>query len=125
MSANEYCSQIRKAIEQFEDYRIAESMEYEEEIRPGKQIVIAAKLVLTDQSVLVIREYIDAKYKIEKLRYVYQYHKQNGELIFRYDNAAHKPSHGFKEHKHLSGGEIVQSSPPDIFELLDEVLTCF
>ncbi len=30
-------------------------------------------------------------------------------LIFRYDNAAHKPSLGFKEHKHVSD-KILQSS---------------
>ncbi len=122
MSANEYCSRLRKAIGQFENFGITESIEFKEERRAGKQIVIAIQVVLIDQSVLVIREYIDAKYKIDKLRYAYQYHTQNGELIFRYDNAAHKPSLGFKEHKHLSDGEVIQASLPDIFELLDEVL---
>ena len=83
MSANEYCSRLRKAIGQFENFGITESIEFKEERRAGKQIVIAIQVVLIDQSVLVIREYIDAKYKIDKLRYAYQYHTQNGELIFR------------------------------------------
>ena len=122
MSPNEYCSLLRKATGQFEDYGLTKSIEFEEEIRAGKQIVIAVKIVLLDHSVLIIREFIDAKYKIEKLSYAYQYHAENGELIFRYDNAAHKPSLGYKEHKHLSSGEIIHAPLPDIFDVLDEVL---
>jgi hypothetical protein len=43
------------------------------EVRPNKQAVIKATIVLVDRSVLHIREYIDAKYKIEKVSYAYQY----------------------------------------------------
>ncbi len=114
MPPDEYCSQLRKAVWRFENYGITESIEFQEEMRPGKQIVIGIRILLTDRSELVIREYVDAKYKIEKLRYAYQHHTQSGELIFRYDNADHKPSLGFKRHKHLPDGEIVHA-PPLIF----------
>ena len=46
-----------------------------------------AEIVLVDGSVLFVREYIDAKYKIEKVSYAYQYQDREGKLIFRYDNA--------------------------------------
>jgi len=54
--------------------------------------------------------------------YVYQYQDAKGKLIFRYDNARHKAELGFKDHKHLYDGSVVQSSLPDISDLVDEVI---
>ena len=122
MSLHKYCEKIRNALEKVDNYGLSESTDFQEEIRAGKQVIINAEVRLINGSVLVIREYIDAKYKLERLRYAYQYHNEEGILIFRYDNAAHKPSLDFKEHKHLSGGKIIYASPPDIFDLIDEVI---
>lgn len=123
MLLHEYCSRVRSAIGNFENYGFAEYVNFREEIRAGKQVILDIEIRVINGSMLFIREYVDAKYRIERLRYAYQYHNKNGELIFRYDNAAHKPLPGFKEHKHLSDGKIIHSSPPDIFDLLDEVIT--
>jgi len=122
MSLHKYCEKIRNALEKFDNYGLSESADFQEEIRAGKQAIINAEVKLINSSVLVIREYIDAKYKLERLRYAYQYHNAEGILIFRYDNAAHKPSLDFKEHKHLFDGKIIYASPPDIFDLLDEIM---
>jgi hypothetical protein len=92
------------------------------EIRPAKQAVTNAKIDLVDGSVLHIRVYIDAKYKIEVISYAYQYLDAKGKLIFRYDNARHKPELGFKDHKHLYDGSMVQSFMPDISDVVDEVI---
>jgi hypothetical protein len=43
-------------------------------------------------------------------------------LIFRYDDARHKPELGLKDHKHLNDGTIVQSVIPDIADVVDEVI---
>ncbi len=120
---HKYSDRLRKAIEKFENYGLAEFTDFREELKAGKQAVINIEIRLINGSVLFIREYIDAKYKFERIRYAYQYHDKNGELIFRYDNAAHKPSLEFKEHKHLSDGKIVYADPPEIFDLLDEVVS--
>ena len=93
-----------------------------EEIRPAKQAVTNAKIDLVDGSVLQIRLYIDAKYKIEVISYAYQYQDAKGKLIFRYDNARHKPELVFKDHKHLHDGTMVKSSMPDISDVVDEVI---
>ena len=61
---------------------------------------LKGKIVLVDGSVLHIKEYIDAKYKIERVSYAYQYQDRDGELIFRYDNAVHRPALGYRKHKH-------------------------
>ena len=123
MSLHEYLALLRKGIERVEIYGYAESIDITEEIRAGKQAVIRIQIVFIDGSVLRCKEFIDAKYKIEKLRYAYQYQNKKGELIFRYDNAAHKPALRFKEHKHTATGDVVQTSLPDIFDLIDEVIT--
>ena len=123
MSLRKYCDEIRNAVGKTEDYGFSESVDFREEIRAGKQAVISTEIRFVNGTVLIVREYIDAKYKLEKLRYAYQYHNCEGELIFRYDNAAHKPPLGVKEHKHLPDGKIIPSPPPVIHNLLEEAIS--
>jgi len=80
------------------------------------------KVVLVDGSSLFIKEYIDFKYKIERVSYAYQYQDKNDVLILRYDNAIHRPELGFREHKHTSLGEIVKAELPNINDFVDEVI---
>ncbi len=60
--------------------------------------------------------------KLKKISYAYQYHNEDEKLIFRYDNARHKPNLGFVDHKHLSDGTIVSCPMPDIADVVDEVI---
>ena len=124
MLLRNYLQLFRQGIQKLEDYGYSESINIREEIRPNKQAIIKAKIVLVDSSVLHIKEYIDAKYKIEKVSYAYQYQDRDGELIFRYDNAVHRPALRFKEHKHTKAGVIIQTSLPDISDIIDEVVGC-
>ena len=110
----DYLKAFRQAVGKINDYGFAESIDIRKEIRAAKQAVINAKIVLVDGSVLHIKEFIDAKYTVEKITYAYQYQNKKGELIFRYDNARHMPALGFDDHKHLSEGTIVATSEPDI-----------
>lgn len=121
MSISEYLTFVRHAIERLDTYGFAESIIFQEEIRAGKQAIIKAEIVLVDGSCLIVREYVGSKYGIEKLSYAYQYQDREGNLIFRYDNAAHKPKLGMPEHRHSPDGiDIVD--PPDMAELVDEVI---
>jgi len=122
MLLNEYLALFRNALEKIETYGYSDSIEIREEIRTNKQAVLNAKVVLIDYSVLHIKEYIDARYGIERLSYAYQYQDSDGNLIFRYDNAKHRPDLGFNAHKHLSDGAISAATLPDIFELVDEIV---
>jgi len=70
---NEYLAALRQQIERLDTYGFAESINFHEELRAGKQAIVKAKIVLIDGSVLFIREYIDAKYRIAKVSYAYQY----------------------------------------------------
>ena len=122
MLLNEYLKQFREGIQKIENYGYADSVEIREEIRANKQAILNVKIVLINQSVLHIKEYLDAKYRINRVSYAYQYQDRNGRLIFRYDNAAHRPVLGFNEHKHSSDGTIHKAVLPDIFDLIDEVI---
>jgi len=122
MSLDEYLALFRKAMEKFEKYGYADMVEIKEEVRANKQAILIAKVVLIDNSILHIKEYIDAKYGIDRVSYAYQYQDSADRLIFRYDNAAHRPALGFKEHKHASDGKIFEAALPDIFDLVDEIL---
>ena len=123
MKLNEYLAAIRMEIERLDTHGFAESIDFHEELRAGKQAIVKAEIVLIDGSLLIIREYIDAKYHISKVSYAYHYQSRNGRLIFRYDNAAHKPALNFSEHKHTSGGDIEPSAPPEISKLIEEVIS--
>ena len=125
MLLRNYLRLFRQGIEKLEKYGYAESIDIKEEIRPNKQAIVKARIVLVDSSVLHIKEYIDAKYKIEKVSYAYQYQDRDGELIFRYDNAVHRPALRFKGHKHTKDGVIIEASLPDISDIIDEVVGSF
>ncbi len=73
MLLHNYLESFRQGIEKLGNYGYAESIQIKEEIRPNKQGILKANIVLVDGSVLHIKEYIDAKYKIEKVTYAYQY----------------------------------------------------
>lgn len=122
MSLREYLDFFHSAVGRIDDYGFAESIDINEEIRASKQVAIKVKIVLVDQSILQVKEYIDAKYKIEKISYAYQYQNEEGQLIFRYDNAQHKPDLGFMDHKHLNDGSIMRCEVPDISDVVDEVI---
>ena len=102
MSLDEYLDLFRKTMEKFEKYGYADIVEIREEVRANKQAILIAKVALIDGSILHIKEYIDAKYGIDRVSYADQYQDRTDQLIFMYDNAAHRPALGFKEHRHLS-----------------------
>jgi len=49
-----------------------------------------------------------------KLSYVYHCQDNDGRLIFRYDNAAHRPMLPYSCHKHLATGEVIEAEPPEL-----------
>ena len=124
MTLNEYLANLRQGIERLETYGFAESIIFLVELRAGKQAIVKAEVVLVDGSCLIVREYIDAKYRIERVSYAYHYQNSEGDVVFRYDNAAHKPTLEFSEHKHTLSGDIVQAHLPEIGLLIEEMIDC-
>ena len=122
MSLHDYLENFRQAIEKIEVYGYTDSVEIKEELRPNRQAVIKAKIVFINNSVLHIREYIDAKYTVQKVSYAYHYQDKDGRMVFRYDNAVHRPALGFKEHKHTKGGVVIDAYLPNVSDIMDEIV---
>ncbi len=85
---------------------------------------IAGTLIFNDDSELHFREFLDLTQAEPKLMYAYHYQDGNATLIFRYDNAPHRPLLTQPEHKHTAT-EITFSTVPTLDKVLDEILTVF
>lgn len=44
-------------------------------------------------------------------------------MIFRYDNAQHRPALEFIDHKHVSDDTITECVEPDLADVIDEVIS--
>lgn len=82
---------------------------------------IAGSLQFQDETELHFREFVDINQANPRLMYVYHYQSAEKGLIFRYDNATHRPSLPQKEHKHTPAG-IELSMSPTLSQVLDEIL---
>ncbi|RKY05453.1 hypothetical protein DRP77_00870 [Candidatus Poribacteria bacterium] len=74
-----------------------------------------------DGSELHFREFVNLALDEPRLMFAYHYQGPDKRLIFRYDNALHRPPLPKREHKHTpSGVEIAPA--PKLREILDEIL---
>lgn len=122
MSLRDYFKTIRAAIEGIENHGFTDSIEYDEQKRFGKQAVLTIKLVFINGNQLFIKEYIDWRYGINRVSYAYHYQNNRQELIFRYDNAKHRPLLEEREHKHFHDGAVRMIAAPNIEDLLYEAI---
>jgi hypothetical protein len=83
---------------------------------------ITGRLQFNDGSELHFREFLDVSRDEPRLMYAYHYQSANKTLIFRYDNAAHRPQLPQPEHKH-SKTDITVSPAPTFAQIIDEILT--
>ncbi len=126
MLLSEYLSDIVNIIDGYSRAGLVIDSELSTDFRTEKIGVIEGSITFSDNSKLIFTEYLDLKYKPKKLNYSFHYQKHDSTLIFRYDNAKHKPPLVAPEHKHLPDGKIVAAEPPllkDIFiEIMDFLL---
>jgi hypothetical protein len=82
---------------------------------------IAGSLLFQDASELHFREFVDVSQPSIRLMYAYHYQDSRAQLIFRYDNAAHKPSLPQADHKHTPDS-VELCAAPTLAQVQDEVL---
>ena len=82
---------------------------------------IAGSLQFHNGSTLSFREFVDLSQTEPKVAYAYHYQDADHNLIFRYDNAAHRPALVQPEHRHGRSGVDV-SPVPTLPEILDQIL---
>ena len=122
MLLTEYFARIVKDIEEYSKTNLIIDSELHIDCRTEKIGIIKGTITFLDNSCLFFTEYLDVTYKIEKLTYSFHYQQKDGTLIFRYDNAYHKPRLGFAAHKHLPSGEIIQSDIPELKDVFEEIM---
>jgi hypothetical protein len=121
MFLSEYLADLTKTIDEYAKTSIILSSEVESDFRTERIGFIKGKIIFIDDSKLFFTEYLDLRYKIEKLTYSFHYQDKKTFLIFRYDNSAHKPSPEFTEHKHI-GNKISRSDVPELKDVLEEII---
>ncbi|MBD1915753.1 MULTISPECIES: DUF6516 family protein [Cyanophyceae] len=123
MSLNDYAvTQLTSGLQTFDDYGLSAYIDISADLRSGSQAVLKAKVLFVDATELYIRIFYLGGMANQLLSYAYQYQQSDGTLIFRYDNARHKPDLGFECHKHQADGRIVAAEPPMIRALVEEII---
>jgi Family of unknown function (DUF6516) len=97
-----YFTQINRIIDKYATTSFVLEARIHFETRPGDQGYLTDTLIFVDDSKLHFSEFLDQTGEIvDKLMYTYHYQDTGNQLIFRYDNALHKPALPSVEHKHL------------------------
>ena len=116
-----YFNQIKTLVDQYAATHFVLDASASFETRPGEQGYLTGSLTFVDGSVLYFREFLDAvEETVDKLMYTYHYQDAGNQLIFRYDNARHRPPLRSLEHKHIPG-QIVEASAPTLDDVLAEI----
>lgn len=81
---------------------------------------IEGQLQYVNGSELHFKEFVDLTLDDPKAAYAYHYQDADNGLIFRYDNATHRPTVGAPHHKHTATG-TEPSTSPDLLQIVDEI----
>lgn len=121
MVIQRYFSEIKKVIDRYAILQFVLETDVDFELRSGDQGYLHGSVHFADGSILHFKEFLDGiNDTVDKLTYSYHYQAANNDLIFRYDNAAHKPALPFREHKHLPQ-QILPSRAPVLIDVLTEI----
>jgi hypothetical protein len=82
--------------------------------------LISGILAFEDDSELHFSEFVDLTQSEPRLMYAYHYQDSKKALVFRYDNAAHRPSPPSTQHKHTASA-ISPALAPTLTQVIDEI----
>lgn len=117
-----YFEQIRACVDLYAATDFVLSASVNCEVRPGAQGYLNGAVIFVDGSVLHFTEFLDEVHKqVEKVMYTYHYQDSDRQLVFRYDNARHRPPLPLREHKHTPEQTMV-SPAPLLAEVLAEIM---
>lgn len=121
MLLSEYLHELTASAGELTKADLILSSDLTADFRTKKIGLIKGTLAFSDGSELFFKEYVDLRYKIRKETYSFHYQDADGRMIFRYDNADHKPSLGFTDHKHV-GEQVIQAEIPNLRGVLEEIV---
>jgi len=117
----EYAQEIQALLHEVISAGNAQIVDLRIDPRSNLRGYIAGSLQFNDGSELHFREFIDISQSAIRLMYAYHYQDRRDQIVFRYDNAAHKPPLPQPEHKHTADG-VEFSAAPTLMQVLDEIL---
>ena len=82
---------------------------------------LAGEIAWPEGHRLFFREFVDLQQPAPRLMYAYHLQDSRNELVFRYDNAPHRPPLSPPEHKHTPT-RTVAAAGPTLGEVVDEAL---
>ncbi len=116
-----YFNRIKAEVHRYAATRFVLDSKINFDLRAGEQGYLSGTIQFSNGSELHFKEYVDVlNQKVDKLTYSYHFQDVGNRLIFRYDNAAHKPRLPFVDHKHLHN-QIIASPAPQLDEVLAEI----
>jgi hypothetical protein len=123
MSISLYFNEIKAITEKYSvtDFVVGSILHFD--VRPGNQGYLKGDITFSDQSSLIFKEFLDYNKKINKVMYSYHYQNKVNALIFRYDNARHKPPLNSNGHKHLFDNTVIAAIEPDLQSVIDEIFS--
>lgn len=121
MLLHEYLDHILSIIQKYSIANLILASDIINDFRTEKIGVVRGRIDFINESTLYFTEYLDLRYGIEKLSYSFHYQNRGGKLIFRYDNARHKPEVECRDHKHLSDGRTVPFHTPEFKHIFEEI----
>lgn len=120
MSFQAYLDQFHHSLATLLASGEAQIIEFQVDAHSITKGYIRGALLFNNGSECHFREFIDTTQVEPRLMYAYHYQDANKALIFRYDNAAHRPALSQPEHKHTPDGVVLSIAPP-FEELLNEI----
>ena len=89
--------------------------------------LIRGELTFADGSCLHFRELVEIQARVIRIMYSYHYQREDGSLIFCYDDTPHFPTlPRFPHHKHTGRqAEATAAQPPDLIAVLREIETLY
>ncbi|MFQ5641736.1 MAG: DUF6516 family protein [bacterium] len=118
----EHATHIQFLLNKFSASNAIQRFELRVDQRSKFRGFIAGLVVFPGESELHFREFVDLTKTDAKLMYAYHYQNAKNALIFRYDNAAHKPALTQPDHKHTPDEIILCPHPPNLVAVIDEIL---
>jgi hypothetical protein len=119
-----YLAHLRTVLDRYTSTPFVLHIKSDFETRPGGQCHLFGEVLFKDGSTLHFREFLDTTPQgIERLMYSYHYQDTENRLVFRYDNARHRPPLATgAHHKHVPEGIQIVSSPT-FEEVLEEAVS--
>lgn len=117
----EYIQTVTNILDSIVSTGQAKIIDLKVDQRSSLRGLISGSVLFEDDSELRFREFVDVSLNEPKLAFAFHYHNSEKKLIFRYDNAMHRPPLSESAHKHRPDG-IILSPPPTLAQVIDEIL---